>query len=138
MNFKSNTLNTLEHHIRSRGFRDIDYANLNIQSIFTLRYLFDVPNDIVNLQKDIEDLSDFPQRLNASYRDEWIRFIKKSIAQTKSKDMNKADLAFPSSDDNAVFSRMLEHVSLADKILNSSSVAVLKSERLRKIEKLIE
>jgi hypothetical protein len=130
-----------------------------------LRYLLDIPNDIVNLQKDIADLSYFPERLTASYRDEWIKYIKKAIAQLKLKELNKSALGHIVDDkntdtltieipirkrldnlktrlDNAksddYFSKMYAQVTLADKVISSDDILVLKSEQLRRIEQLIK
>ncbi|MFT5541806.1 MAG: hypothetical protein ACI97K_001850 [Glaciecola sp.] len=165
MNSKLNKINTVIHKIGSIGFRDIDYASLDIQSILALRYLFDLPNDIVNLRKDVDDLTFFPERLNASYRDEWIIYIKKSIARLHLKDLDKNQLAFIASTSNVdskcidadiyerlnmlktrlehtkknvSFSQMFAQVALANTIINSGDVLMMKSEQLRKIEQFIK
>ena len=77
MSDKSDTITSVLWQIRESGLYGALNTDLSLPNLFVLRYLLDQPNDIVNLQKDIEDLPFFPDRLTASYQDEWIIFCKK-------------------------------------------------------------
>ena len=62
-------------------------SDRNIEELLALRLLFDDPRDIVDLDQDIKDLEFFPERLAASYKQEWIAYIGRAIAaQCKSVD----------------------------------------------------
>jgi glycosyltransferase involved in cell wall biosynthesis len=101
MNDKSDAFRSVISHIRNSGFYNALNADLSLSSLFIYRYLLDQPNDIVNLQKDIQDLPFFPERLNASYQDEWIIFCKKAVSKLGFKDLSKLNLAFLTDELNA-------------------------------------
>jgi hypothetical protein len=88
------TINSVLSQIRKSGLYGALNTDLNLPDLFVLRYLLDQPNDIVNLQKDIEDLPFFPDRLTASYQDEWIIFCKKKVSKLGLKELSQTDLAF--------------------------------------------
>lgn len=94
MSNKSDTITSVLSHIRQSGLYGALNTDLSLPSLFVLRYWLDQPNDIVNLQKDIEDLPFFPNRLNASYQDEWIIFCKKKVSQLGLKELSLTELAF--------------------------------------------
>jgi hypothetical protein len=94
MSDKSDTISSVLSQIRDSGLYGVLNTDLSLHNLFVLRYLLDQPNDIVNLQKDIEDLPFFPDRLNASYQDEWIIFCKKKVSKLRLKDLSQTDLAF--------------------------------------------
>jgi glycosyltransferase involved in cell wall biosynthesis len=101
MNLKADAFKSVISHIRNAGLYSALNAELNLPSLFVYRYLLDKPNDIVNLQKDIQDLPFFPERLNASYQDEWIVFCKKAVSKLGFKALSKPDLAFLTDELNA-------------------------------------
>ena len=107
MNDKSDAFRSVISHIRNSGFYNALNADLSLSSLFIYRYLLDQPNDIVNLQKDIQDLPFFPERLNASYQDEWIIFCKKAVSKLGFKDLSKLNLAFLTDELNAEDPRRL-------------------------------
>jgi hypothetical protein len=94
MSDKSKTISCVLSQIRKSGLYGALNTDLSLPNLFVLRYLLDQPNDIVNLQKDIEDLPFFPDRLTASYQDEWIIFCKKKVSKLGLKDLSKTDLVF--------------------------------------------
>ncbi|MFQ3236109.1 MAG: hypothetical protein ACI9C4_001673 [Paraglaciecola sp.] len=94
MSDKLRTISSVMSHIRNSGLYGALKADLGLPSLFVIRYWLDQPNDIVNLQKDIEDLRFFPERLNASYQDEWITFCKKTVSKLGLKDLSDTDLTF--------------------------------------------
>lgn len=94
MSNKSDTISSVISQIRKSGLYGLLNTDVNLPDLFVLRYLLDQPNDIVNLQKDIEDLPFFPDRLNASYQDEWIIFCKKKVSKLGLKELSQTDLAF--------------------------------------------
>lgn len=57
----------------------LELDKLDIQDLFTYRFIFDDPKDLVDLEMDINDLSLYPDRINGSYKDEWCHYIKGSI-----------------------------------------------------------
>lgn len=61
--------------------RAIPLARVNLDVLFALRLLFDEPNDIVNIEQDINDLAHFPERLAGSYRAEWETYITRAIVK---------------------------------------------------------
>jgi hypothetical protein len=169
MSNKSDTFSSVLSQIRQSGLYGALNSDLSLPNLFILRYLLDQPNDIVNLQKDIEDLPFFPDRLNASYQDEWIIFCKKKVSKLGLKDLSQTDLAFFADkiDDNDTcgmpndknqrqdsliklkerllcmltndnFDKQFEQLCRIQKILLSKSVAILKSEQQRKIERFIK
>jgi hypothetical protein len=101
MNVKADVFRSVISHIRSAGLYGALNAELKLPSLFVFRYWLDIPNDIVNLQKDIQDLPFFPERLNASYQDEWIIFCKKAVSKLGFKDLSKLNLAFLTDERNA-------------------------------------
>jgi len=94
MSDKSDTISSVLAQIRNSGLSSVLKTDLSLPNLFVLRYLLDQPNDIVNLQKDIEDLPFFPERLNASYQDEWIVFCKKTVSKLGLKNLSGDGLAF--------------------------------------------
>lgn len=107
MNAKADVFRSVISHIRNAGLYGALNADLSLPSLFVCRYWLDTPNDIVNLQKDIQDLPFFPERLNASYQDEWIIFCKKAISKLGFKDLSRLNLAFLTDERNADASQRL-------------------------------
>jgi|GEM_PF-2893012 len=94
MSEKSKTIENVLAKIEVSGLYNSVNTDLNMRSLFVFRYLLDQANDIVNLQKDIQDLPFFPERLTASYRDEWIVFCKKTISKLGLKQLSQQERAF--------------------------------------------
>lgn len=165
MSEKSKTIQSVLTKIEVSGLYNSISTDLNLRSLFVFRYLFDEANDIVNLKKDIEDLPFFPERLSASYRDEWIVFCKKTISKHGLKQISQQECAFlvDASDFNDTlnvesehtevltglksrikamqhsdaFNKQFEQLYVIEKVLHSD-IARLKSEQQRKIERLIK
>lgn len=165
MSEKSKTIQSVLTKIEVSGLYNSISTDLNLRSLFVFRYLFDEANDIVNLKKDIEDLPFFPERLSASYRDEWIVFCKKTISKLGLKQISQQECAFlvDASDFNDTldvesehkevltglksrikamqhsdaFNKQFEQLCVIEKVLHSD-IARLKSEQQRKIERLIK
>jgi hypothetical protein len=168
MSEKSKTIESVLAKIEVSGLYNSVNTNLNMRSLFVFRYLLDQANDVVNLQKDIQDLPFFPERLTASYRDEWIVFCKKTISKLGLKQLNQQERAFllgyadknqalnsedkhsanieiltslrsrlKAMQDSDEFSQQFAQLCVIEKILHSD-IAVIKSERQRKIERFIE
>jgi len=168
MSDKLKTIQSVLAKIEASGlYHPID-RDLSLQSLFVFRYLLDQTNDIVNLQQDIEDLPFFPERLTASYQDEWIVFCKKTISKLKLKEISQQERCFlvGTLAENDALNFGTEH-SETLKVLTSlksrlqemqhsdgfnkqfaqlcvidnvlhSDIAVLKSEQQRKIERYIK
>lgn len=125
MNVKADAFRSVISHIRNAGLYSALNTDLNLPSLFVYRYLLDKPNDIVNLQKDIQDLPFFPERLNASYQDEWIIFCKKAVSKLGFKDLSKLNLAFLTDELNAD-----DPQSLIDHEYQRPETLILLKERL--------
>lgn len=54
-------------------------SRLTNDVLLALRLLYDDPNDIVNIDKDIRDLVRHPERLHDSYRKEWEAYVRRSL-----------------------------------------------------------
>lgn len=54
-------------------------ARLTIDVLLALRLLYDKPDDISNLDKDINDLARYPERLHDSYRSEWETYVRRAL-----------------------------------------------------------
>ena len=52
----------------------------DIQLLSLVRITLDNPQDIVDLQQDILDLYNFPERLHGSYRKEWLHYCLPKLA----------------------------------------------------------
>ena len=55
----------------------------DILTIFAFRYILDEPHPVINLEQDLQDLNAWPERLESSYRAEWLSFIKKRLHTVK-------------------------------------------------------
>lgn len=53
--------------------------SLDLRELLLLRLAFDDPDDIVDIEQDIDDLMRFPERLNCSYPDEWRSYLKRQF-----------------------------------------------------------
>jgi hypothetical protein len=53
---------------------------LSYRSLLLLRVALESPDDVTNIEQDITDLYLFPERLELSYKDEWLAYIKRALA----------------------------------------------------------
>ena len=165
MSEKSKTIQSVLTKIEVSGLYNSINADLDLRNLFVFRYLLDEPNDIVNLKKDIEDLPFFPERLTASYQDEWLVFCKKTISKLGLKHISERECSFlvgASEENDALnsnnentevltslksrikamqqsdeFNKQFEQLCVIEKVLHSD-IALLKSEQQRKIERYIK
>lgn len=54
--------------------------SLSYRSLLLLRVALESPDEVISIEKDIEDLYLFPERLELSYKDEWLAYIKRALA----------------------------------------------------------
>jgi len=54
-------------------------SRLTNDVLLALRLLYDDPNDIANIDKDVHDLVRHPERLQDSYRKEWEAYVRRSL-----------------------------------------------------------
>lgn len=94
MSEKSKTIQRVLAKVEGSGLYNSIDRDLSLRSLFVFRYLLDQANDVVNLKKDIEDLPFFPERLTASYQDEWIVFCKKTISKLRLKKISLQERHF--------------------------------------------
>jgi hypothetical protein len=168
MSEKFKTIQSVLTKIEVSGLYNSINTNLNLRNLFVFRYLLDDANDIVNLKKDIEDLPFFPERLTASYQDEWIVFCKKRISKLGLKQISQQECLFliDASEENDALNvengqsentEILTSLRLRIKAMQQSDefnkqfeqlcviekvlhsdIALLKSEQQRKIERFIK
>jgi hypothetical protein len=168
MSDKFKTIQSVLAKVEVSGLYNSIDQDLSLRSLFVFRYLLDQANDIVNLKKDIEDLPFFPERLTASYQDEWIVFCKKTISKLGLKQISPQECAFlvDAPEENDALHVEKEHsgnmevltslksrikaMQLSDEFnkqfeqlcviekILNSDIAVLKSEQQRKIERFIK
>jgi hypothetical protein len=127
MSEKFKTIQSVLTKIEVSGLYNSINTNLNLRNLFVFRYLLDDDNDIVNLKKDIEDLPFFPERLTASYQDEWIVFCKKRISKLGLKQISQQECLFliDASDENAALNAENGHSE------HSENTDILTTLRLR-------
>jgi hypothetical protein len=119
-------------------------ASTDIQTLFIYRYLLDKPDPIVDLKQDIEDLTYFPERVEGSYRAEWLTYVKKQLHQLKQQDQ-ETQTAFwqaltfkmeqPEEDEQ--LSQALSKIEQSLKIASDSKVSVIKIPVKTYIEQLL-
>lgn len=61
--------------------RHLPITRLTIDVLLALRLYYDNAAEGVNIDKDIAELSEFPERLSGSYRAEWESLFKREIAK---------------------------------------------------------
>ncbi|WP_414828989.1 hypothetical protein [Alteromonas sp. H39] len=61
--------------------RHLPISRLSIDVLLALRLYYDSAEEGVSLDKDIAELSEFPERLSGSYRAEWESVVKREVAR---------------------------------------------------------
>ena len=110
---------------------------LSMCELFTYRFHFDKPNDIVDLGSDVRDLQYFPERLIGSYRDEWKRYIKREVAVNNSDlpDLNRLANEYRH---NEKYQALVAAIKEAQVIEASDKVTIFNSPLRDKLKKLLE
>ena len=115
--------------------------NLDLNTLFTLRFLLDVKNDIVNLKQDVLDLQYFPERLDGSYKQEWVTFIKRQCHKRNielSQKTAQVRLNEISDDKIEEYQTLLTLVQQTENINNSENIKVIKTNVKAYIESLLK
>lgn len=67
----------------SESYQNLIYqfplSRLTLDVLLALRIIFDKPGQPVNLDADIEDLDQFPERLHLSYRHQWEAYVNRAL-----------------------------------------------------------
>lgn len=61
--------------------RHLPISRLSIDVLLALRLYYDSAAQGVSIDKDIAELSEFPERLSGSYRAEWESLVKREVAK---------------------------------------------------------
>lgn len=112
---------------------------LDIISLFSIRYSLDEADPIENLHQDIYDLYHFPERLESSYRDLWLSYIKRKLRQNANNPhIIKNLLERANLNEDATFLELKKIVEQTVRINQSSEVSILKTPLKRYIERLLK
>ena len=117
---------------------DIDKCDL--VTLFTFRYLLDKANDVVDLKQDVFDLQYFPERLHASYADEWRNYIKRRIMVDGKDPIDEQSISQIAEKDekHKEYEQLKSIVIMALKINESSNVQSIQSPLKHYIEQLLK
>jgi len=107
-----------------------DIKQCDLKTLFMFRFALDKTNDTVNLEKDINDLSGFPERLTDSYLAEWQSYVKRELNKIeKAGEAAKQSFALNidklQSGENTQFEHLYAKIKTAEKVNNSPEVAVM-------------
>lgn len=108
----------------------IDVNQCDVSTLFMFRFALDKANDTVDLRKDIDDLSSFPERLTQSYLAEWRCYVKRELSKIQKnkgtkKQALKDTLMTIQKGENQDFNHLYERIKTAEKVNNSPSVTVM-------------
>ena len=126
---------------------DLNLSDRNIEELLALRILFDDPKDIVDLDQDLKDLEFFPERLEASYRHEWVTFISRAIANVCRSSSEASENALTNAiqqqmknvqnSDDQRYEQLMHFVVLAQGIGDSDNVVSLPHPMRKKLEQFL-
>ncbi|GEA12353.1 hypothetical protein [Alteromonas sp. KUL49] len=124
-----------------------DINNAPIDTLLVLRVTLDKADPIQDIEQDLLDLPDFPERLFESYVDEWKSFIKRQCkvhniglgTASREKLVNKLQALFSEREPwcKKVLQLGLEQITYVTQIQSSENIQVLTSSRKRAIERLL-
>lgn len=126
--------------------RYLPVTRLSIDVLLALRLYYDSPTERVDIDKDIQELSEFPERLSGSYRAEWESFVKRQVAKqilhddaTPVSDVIETIMADLERmyDGDPRFSRLLEQVRRAEAIEQSDKAKVFPTPLRRQLMALL-
>ena len=109
----------------------------DIESLFTLRYIYNDPTDIVDIRADIEDLRAFPERLNGSYCDEWVAYLRRKLKQHQLNTDPDDILNTLTKSQREEHDYLLSIIQDANIISSSNNIKVIKSPLKTYIEQLV-
>ena len=118
-----------------------DLANLTLEELFVLRFLLDKKEQVHSLEQDVNDLVYFPERMEISYRHEWLLYVKRKIRSTNIQptgDGLKQALKQLSVEKQKRCQQQLDMIQTALAINNSDAIKVIKSPLKTYIESLIQ
>jgi len=113
----------------------------DLTTLFTLRFIFDDPSDIVDLRQDVKDLQEFPERLRGSYISEWKSYVRRHMYRQNLKLMS---LDLYQLMENLEQEKLIEFqlltsiIEQANLITQSEKVKVIKSPFKAYIESLLK
>ena len=125
---------------------------LSYRSLLLLRVALESPDDVANIDHDIADLYLFPERLELSYKDEWLAYIKRALARINiSQDELQAIMNNDSSQDmdaakkfnqliteaDSKYQRLVNVLTEVEQLNSSSNISPLKTPLHRWLEWVI-
>ena len=117
----------------------------DILTIFAFRYILDEPHPVINLEQDLQDLNAWPERLESSYRAEWLSYIKKRLHTVKALPEKEqaqfwqkhAELMSKKSSDER-FTAFAEQIARIQALANTEKVSVLPTPLKRYLQALLK
>jgi hypothetical protein len=104
------------------------------------RFALDRDDDIVNLEQDVLDLQNFPERLEISYEAEWRSYVRRALFRLSTDEQNKLEnnLAVLLGGNNEHFNQLLNVLKTAIAVNNSTQVTVLNSPLKNYVQQLLK
>ena len=111
-----------------------------IIQLFVYRYLLDRPNDVVKIDKDIDDLVVYPERIVESYPAEWQCFVQSALRRHPEPQRvhEQAAVMLQRPGDFPGYAAMYEKILRALKVYDANNVYVIKHPVRKAIERLIK
>lgn len=109
----------------------------DIESLFTLRYIYNDPTDIVDIKADIEDLRVFPERLSGSYSAEWVAYLRRKLKQQQLNTDPDDMLNTLTKSQREEHDYLLSIIQDANIISSTNNIKVIKSPLKTYIEQLV-
>ena len=107
---------------------------------FAYRYLLDQPNDVVRIEKDIDDLAIYPERIVESYPAEWQYFVQSALRRRPDAPHvhEQAAVMLERPWDFPAYAVMYEKIRRALRVYDANNVHVIKHPVRVAIERLIK
>ena len=121
-----------------------DLRSATIEQLLALRLLLDDPEPAHSIEQDIEDLYEFPERLEQSYPQEWRAYIKRKInAKTRTGnrwdcDALKARLNDKESWFTQTYQQGCNAILFCQSLSDADNVSVFPSRYKMQLKKLLE
>lgn len=123
-----------------------NFETLSPFMLFNLRLLLHTPEPMINLERDLEELSLYPERLITSHKDEWLHYCRRKLF-TDCKKLDSAEEATVKAYLESIVSKLkslkdidspqAETIQRTLTVSESDYVALFESSASRRIRKLI-
>ncbi|MBT1451375.1 hypothetical protein KJ365_10850 [Glaciecola sp. XM2] len=118
----------------------LDLQQCDVLSLFLYRFALDRDDDIVNLEQDVLDLQNFPERLEVSYEAEWRSYVRRALFKLSSDEQYQLEdkLTVLLAGNNPHFNQLLNILKTAIAVNNSTQVTVLNSPLKNYVQQLLK